>query len=129
MSKKISGLQKLFNKIVRHIHKQGKPALNGSECAYRGDNGTRCAIGSVLPNKLYKKQMEGKSVNGLLEDHPNVLNHFKNVYGITRTDHEISFLKRMQNAHDIDLKYNEMTGFDRKVSVIAHNFGLKIPKP
>jgi len=34
----------------------------GNRCALRGDNGTRCAIGCLIPNREYDPKFEGYSV-------------------------------------------------------------------
>ena len=34
-------------------------AEDDTGCLYRGPNQTRCAIGILIPNRLYRKEMEG----------------------------------------------------------------------
>lgn len=60
--------QKLFNTVVTHLRKQNCKAtleclLNSGQtnsCAYRGDNGTKCAFGCLIPDELYNASMENQ---------------------------------------------------------------------
>ena len=54
--------QSLFETISRHLFAQGelsvKPKNPNSvydRCAYRGENGLKCAVGAVLPDEEYQK--------------------------------------------------------------------------
>lgn len=65
--------QTLFNTVAAHLLTQGKRASvvdwDGEElCRYRGQNGTKCAIGCLIPDELYKSRMEGFSISSLLYD-------------------------------------------------------------
>lgn len=59
--------QEVFDTVAKHLLTQGRKSLAGGKCAYRGNGGRMCAVGVVLPNKLYKEMYEGKDVNYLLE--------------------------------------------------------------
>lgn len=37
-------------------------------CAYRGQNGAKCAVGMFIPDNKYSKRMEGKTASYLLEN-------------------------------------------------------------
>lgn len=64
--KKLSANQKAFNKAARHLLKQNCKSMlpNTSICAYRGANKTRCAIGALIPDRLYDKSMESSTPYG-----------------------------------------------------------------
>ena len=69
----ISDTQKTFDTMVDHLYKQGGPAINDiGGCLYRGPNGSKCAIGCLIPDEEYKDSMEGKSVNYLNIDFDNL---------------------------------------------------------
>lgn len=61
--------QTVFNRVVKHLRKQGRKSkawyydFDGDKktlaCAYRGKDGLKCAIGCLIPNKTYQKDMEG----------------------------------------------------------------------
>lgn len=49
--------QEVFTKVATHLLKQGRRALfaekNGfRSCAYRGDNGTKCAVGCLIKDEF-----------------------------------------------------------------------------
>ena len=54
--------QQIFNKVAKHLLKQGRRARDGNGCAYRGENGTKCAVGCLIPDALYDDRLEGSSV-------------------------------------------------------------------
>lgn len=61
-------LQEIFDRVVRHARKQGckslgmwKPGHPGA-CAYRGDGGTKCFMGALIPDEVYDPRIEGCSV-------------------------------------------------------------------
>lgn len=60
--RKIS-LQATFNKVVRHLRKQGKKSMDDVQCLYRSPDGLKCAAGCLIPNKLYKPSFEGNVIN------------------------------------------------------------------
>lgn len=55
--------QQIFDIVVEHLRKQRETSLseNGS-CAYRGTNGLKCAVGCLIPDKKYDKNIEGADV-------------------------------------------------------------------
>jgi len=61
--------QEIFNKVADHLLTQGKPALFDEigDCAYRGQDGSMCAVGCLIPDELYTPEMELKSVDTLLK--------------------------------------------------------------
>ncbi len=58
-------MQKVFDKVAKHLLTQRcKSAVKG-DCRYRGPNGLRCAIGALIPNKLYSADLEGRNARYL----------------------------------------------------------------
>lgn len=55
--------QEIFNKVATHLLRQGKASLTFGICTYRGDDGTKCAIGIFIPDGQYSPYIEGKRVN------------------------------------------------------------------
>lgn len=52
--------QEIFDKVAEHLQKQGHRALNeDGVCVYRGKNGTKCAVGALIPDELYDSKIEG----------------------------------------------------------------------
>jgi hypothetical protein len=85
--------QAIFDTVVAHLGKQGRPAINTeNSCLYRGPDGTKCAVGFLLKDKQYKPEMEGRDVNGLV-------NNFKVPAFFSKNE---ELLHRLQRAHDAD---------------------------
>lgn len=92
--------QQVFNKVALHLLKQNErsetkyPTRQKPICAYRGQNGTACAVGCLIPDEMYRPEMEGKLVYTLMGDHVSTRTLF---------DEEVidsSLLSAMQNIHD-----------------------------
>ena len=54
--------QTIFNRVAAHLLAQGRPSLSDNECAYRGENGLRCAVGCLIDDAHYSEAIEGHSV-------------------------------------------------------------------
>ena len=89
--------QEIFNKVYTHLMTQRKPALintTGSTCAYRNENGEKCAVGCLIEDNEYEPEFEGKNIGGILE-RPNVSESLKNrLYPV------MQILSRLQGVHD-----------------------------
>lgn len=84
------------------LYVQGRASLclSGGDplitCAYRGQRGTACAIGWLIPNRLYSPVLEGQQVWS------------KQMIGIMREvidDPDLEFLDALQWAHDSTVEY------------------------
>lgn len=103
--------QEVFTKVATHLIAQGKPAFDAvGQCAYRGEEGSMCAVGCLIEDHEYVPAMEGESVetlaaNGLLPDR--------------LCGHEV-MLNDLQHLHD-----NEGPGsWPRRLAHIAEDYGL-----
>jgi hypothetical protein len=88
--------QKLFDKAVAGLAKQEwEQSTNyiGDACAYRGKGGKKCAVGHVLADSYYRKDMDDRGRN--LES---LLLNYKNLPLFIRE--HIGLLDRMQTMHD-----------------------------
>ncbi len=72
--KHFDSVQAAFDYMVGEVIKQGKPSMKVNftssghtelVCAYRGDNGTKCAIGHILSDEFAEKYNTGFSVYDL----------------------------------------------------------------
>lgn len=59
--------QGIFDKVAGHLAVQGERAvalnLAGEfTCRYRGDNGTMCAVGCLIPDEYYSVTLEGSGI-------------------------------------------------------------------
>lgn len=57
--------QEIFNHVVDHLWSQGRPAKDArGNCLYRLGN-LKCAVGALIPDEIYTKDMEDISVDVL----------------------------------------------------------------
>lgn len=91
-------MQDVFETVARHLYTQGKPALDNSQCLYRGPDGTKCAVGCLIPDEVYVPQMDGGyRVRGLLSHWSQLWDLFDDTE--SREDWE-EFLSCLQTVHD-----------------------------
>lgn len=85
-----------FDTVSQHLLSQKKMSIRetdyGLECAYRGDNGLKCAIGCLIPDELYNEKMEGISIHGLARKFPSLGKIFRDV--------NMDMLLELQGVHD-----------------------------
>lgn len=109
-----------FSKMVGHLRRQGKPSssyMSGQVIlsAYYGDDGCKCPVGALIPESLYKKEMECANIEELLPHFSDLKKFFKNV--------DTNLLIAMQELHDdkpVEIWESEF----RKV---AYQFKLSVP--
>lgn len=134
--------QEIFDKVYRHLIRQGRPAMiheyGASHCEYRTENGLRCAVGCLIPKKLYDKSMEGNDVESLLFEmkhdpcYPKI-EKLKGAWGITtKKSRNFRMLVQLQQVHDaFSFNHGESPFWKEHVTEgmkrIARNFRLKMP--
>ena len=64
--------QEIFDTVVAHLYRQKVVSVMvyedskiGTICAYRGENGTKCAAGVLIPDEYYKPEMENETIFNL----------------------------------------------------------------
>ena len=102
----VQQMQVVFDIVCERLAEQKNRSVDSAEqvCAYRGDNGVKCAIGHLIPDSIYNKYMEKVSVpylclNGMRSE---LAEYMLETYGIElRFGNEgLSFLADLQCAHD-----------------------------
>lgn len=106
--------QLVFNTVVTALLKQGGPSSADDMCLYRGPKGVKCAIGHIMPDELYRSDMEGKDISNFIP--------FEAVCGtelieVTRDDSH--FLQRLQQRLHDDLGEHD---FVNKLKSAAREF-------
>lgn len=85
-----------FDKVSKHLLSQKEKSIQetivGFRCAYRGDNGLKCAIGCLIPDELYHEDMESITVIDLVKGFPEIGELFRGV--------DINLLFELQSTHD-----------------------------
>jgi hypothetical protein len=60
--------QEILDAVARHLFAQGYPARDGHKCYYRTHDGeAKCAVGVLIPDELYRSEMEHYGVLQLIE--------------------------------------------------------------
>lgn len=97
--------QKIFTKIKNHLLKQNSDCLSDDfKCRYRIGN-KKCAIGCLIPNNLYKHQIEDASIDDIINFSENVrARTLRKVLSKSLkselTYDELKFLRSLQEIHD-----------------------------
>jgi len=88
-------MQQLFEDAIVPVIEQGGGSYDFDHlsCLYRGPNGRKCAIGHLIPDELYNKRMENKSICNLLHT---------NLDGI-----EEIILPLWRKKYDLEIDHNE----------------------
>ena len=117
--------QQIFNKSAKHLLKQGQKAMSRkaesiSACAYRTKEGLMCAVGCLIPEEMYSREMEGMIVNDLLSQFPHVKAY---ICGKDKDNRKRTLLDRLQIYHDYHASNTPFT--KEKLNQIAVDFNLK----
>ena len=119
--------QELFDKMCAHLIKQDAPSILlglDKTCAYRGENGTMCAIGCLIDDKFYTSNLEGRPIYS-----EKVRLAVENSIGRVLEDKELKILEEMQRAHDYAAVKDSFRGhLWPKVNEIAQVFKLNMPE-
>lgn len=90
--------QEIFTTVKTHLLSQqaksvlpAPPGVTTPTCAYRGVNGLRCAVGCLIPDELYDRYMEGKSIEDIFVDYPALDSMFCS---------QLSLLDHLRGVHD-----------------------------
>ena len=84
--------QEIFDIVVDHLYKQGRPSMIDGTCSYISEDGCMCAVGVLIPDEVYDKDMEGKVVVCLLK--------YKNLPKEFYVSEYSSLLYDLQYCHD-----------------------------
>jgi len=105
--------QEAFDTMVRHLRKQGKRSqeVNRSTCRYYGPDGLMCAVGCLIPEDQYSRELEGLAVIEIQEKVPAL-------YPISP-----DLLRSMQLIHDFD----QVEDWEDEFAEAAKRFGLTLP--
>lgn len=89
--------REIYDYVRAHLLRQGVRSAgldrDGNEaCRYRGDNGTSCAVGCLIPDEMYRPEMEYLPVGELV-----VHDHVPASWST-----HVDLLSRLQTIHDLD---------------------------
>jgi hypothetical protein len=115
--------QEIFDKVATHLITQGVQALRNPAgragptmvCAYRGDNGTMCAAGCLIPDEEYKSWFEGTPWGDVSYKIPSLAS-------LTDRDHEL--ISSLQFVHDWEDSWYTIDILKDRLSTVASSYGL-----
>lgn len=126
--------QEVFDKVARALIKQGEASVPAGydditdTCRYRIRRGTRtlkCAVGHLIPARLYDKRMEGASATCVIfggEKHNHRLTNISEECGLADVDPTL--LGWLQQTHDKQLADEGIDAWRVRMRQIAGEFGL-----
>lgn len=117
MTKPVMDRQDVFNTVAEHLIQQGEESMSyAGKCAYRGRNGTMCAIGCLIPDSAYELSIENKTAKSVevQETLP-----FR-VASVADSD----FLHDLQLAHDCKLRHGGLLVWYEEMLQVAADFDL-----
>jgi hypothetical protein len=104
--------QEIYDRVRNHLLNQKKPAMSGEGfCAYRGNEGTMCAIGCLMDDSFYSERYEGCGVKELPEEAISYLGG-ENMLGL---------LHDLQEVHD----NHSYLKWKSQLRAVAEKHGLK----
>lgn len=107
--------QEIFNKVWEHYAVNKYPlGRTPNESLYKFMS-TGCPVGILLPNELYKEEMEGTSFLFVCKQFPDVADYFG--------QDNLWFLLKLQEVHDI---CNTLEEFINELEQIATCYNLTI---
>lgn len=109
--------QTAFNRAVRALRLQGKQSIDrGGICLYRGPDDLKCAIGHLIPDRVYSVGMENWNPFNLCEEFSYLRRLFR--------DCDLTFLSELQVIHDQTMP----EGWEEKWECLAFRWNLTMPR-
>lgn len=92
--------QEIFEAVVRHLHAQGRQAVQQnvdftgpSSCAYKEEgSGRKCAVGCLIPDSAYNVNLESTPIENILRKMPQNVSVVFNKHAL--------LLRALQQFHD-----------------------------
>jgi hypothetical protein len=122
--------EKLFNISADHLIRQSCKALTywadssneltPTTCVYRNENGLKCAVGALIGDVHYRKDLEGWDVENLL-----VRNAIESTHNIVLDETIVSMLWSLQEIHD----HSAPIEWSRKLTDLAAQLGFDWTPP
>jgi hypothetical protein len=98
--------REIFETVREHLLTQGERSIERvkqnrgyiNQCRYRTSDGLKCAIGCLIPDEVYREELEGRGLHDLIR-------HYKDLKFLLPSDIEeyekgVRLLDRLQCIHD-----------------------------
>lgn len=105
--------QELYSRVRAHLLTQRARSMNGRQCAYRGEDGRKCAIGCLIPDERYSLDLESWS---------SYETAVRAAAGITYA--QLDLASALQELHDDERR--PIDEWEPALNNIAARFGLSI---
>lgn len=124
----IDELQKPFDLVLRRLRKQGHASTLGGTCRYRSPDGSRCAIGHLIPDQKYRREFEFNFASCSTRGR-----EIREAAGLDPwNDRHTRFAAALQDAHDEPSNMDDrgwLRVFESRMRLVAQKFGLKYTPP
>ncbi len=111
--------QEIFDKVVAHLRKQNARSVMMLKCLYRGPNGLKCAVGCLISDDAYSRDLETRVV-GASKVQSALL-----ASGVPNDETTIDMLRSLQQTHD----YQDISNWEHYFMSIAERYNLKYSQP
>lgn len=112
--------QETFDTVVAHLRNQGcKSEDDHGNCMYRGENGTKCAAGCLIPDDAYSPTLEGSGIfqrNGEMSACGTILREL---------GHDLHLVSELQNVHDA----RDVGFWEQRFAKVAERYLLQYTPP
>jgi len=115
--------QVIFDTVAVKLLEQGKAAKNDFSCVYRASNGTRCAVGHLIPDDKYEPRFEGSSIDAETTKGESIRAALP-----FSARHCLPFLSSLQSAHDFTLSNEGTEAWIMRMKEIALRYNLSPEK-
>jgi len=88
--------QEIFDTVIAHLLQQGKQSKS-SVCLYRSDDGSKCAVGALIPDSEYDPAMEFSIVEDRYTPEPASAIQ---CWAQSNYPNDLKLLNRLQKLHD-----------------------------
>lgn len=121
--------QEIFTKVLTALRAQGVASYDasGDGCQYRGPNGTKCAVGHLIPDDFPIGTWEGKRASALGNEVFEAMNVGHN--------EDLEFLEALQYTHDdhmpkpgVTFGEPDLLRWEREMQNIAERYNLTYPE-
>jgi hypothetical protein len=125
--------QEFFEKTARHLFTQGRRSMlsdaqkiklgrtSSSDeglCAYKSEDGCKCAAGIHIPDDKYQFNWEGCDIHSL------VIGEEANIFGYVISEDALAVLQTLQTVHDYSLNWSSTHTMREKLQNVADRYEL-----
>lgn len=108
-----------FDEVYKGLEAQGwRRSMSTTQygvCAYRGEGDRKCAAGHLIPDELYNKQLEGRTVQYMIEFKDVLVEPLRvwlNAAPLEEYTEFLEFVLALQRNHDDVSEYGMRERFD-----------------